>query len=140
MIASLGGLVCLPIRKVLMHEAGQRWHFSRFGIIVGEIVPDMQGFSRGGEEHNWRTFCDEGLWLHNFFTRWKPRRQRAVPPRLRYSRTMSCALQVRVESHKCISYMNLGLSLSESTSWSEIEHSTLCAPWTILYFTSPPRL
>jgi hypothetical protein len=42
------------------------WHFSRFGIIVGEIMRDMQGFSRGGEVLNWETFCDEGLWLRQF--------------------------------------------------------------------------
>jgi len=65
-IASPEGLVCLTLGRFLCTKQG-RWHFSRFGIIVGEVVRDMQGFSRGGEELNWRTSGDEGLWLHHFF-------------------------------------------------------------------------
>jgi len=61
-IASLGGLVCLILGRFLCTKQG-RWHFSRLGIIVGEIVRDMQGFARGREELNWRIFGDEGLWL-----------------------------------------------------------------------------
>jgi len=80
-IASPGGLVCLTLGRFLCTKQG-RWHFSRFGIIVGEVVRDMQGFSRGGEELNWRTFGDEGLWLHHFFlTRYTGGSVRFLPGR-----------------------------------------------------------
>jgi len=49
--------VCITLGRFLCTKQG-RWHLGRFGIIVGEIVRDMQGFSRGGEELNWRTFCE----------------------------------------------------------------------------------
>jgi len=47
-IASLAGLVCLTLRRFLCTKQC-RWHFGLLGIIVGEIVRDMQGFARGGE-------------------------------------------------------------------------------------------
>ncbi len=46
MIASLGSIVCIILERFLYTKQG-KWHFSRFSIIVGEIMRDMQGFQRG---------------------------------------------------------------------------------------------
>ena len=65
MIASLGSLVCITLGRFLCTKQG-RWHFRRFGIIASEIVRDMQGFSRGGEELNWRIFCETQVAVCSF--------------------------------------------------------------------------